>query len=65
MSSEIKKKQAKKKPVKNSNPVTTYNDPFFIKKGEKSEIFLKKHGFPEELLKTKYRIALLLNPALA
>ena len=53
MSSEIKKKQAKRKPVKNSNEVTPYNDPFFIKKGEKSKIFLEKHGFPKELLPKK------------
>jgi hypothetical protein len=54
MSSEIKKKQAKRKPVKSSDTVKDYsNDPFFVKKAEESKIFLEKHGFPKELLQKK------------
>jgi hypothetical protein len=54
MSSEIKKKQAKREPAKSSNKVKDYsNDPYFVKKAEESKIFLEKHGFPEELLRKK------------
>lgn len=51
MLSEIKKKQSKRKSTKLKSTVKDYgNDPFFVKKGEKSRVFLDKHGFPEELL---------------
>ena len=29
------------------------NDPYFVKKDKESEDFVRKHGFPEELLKIK------------
>jgi hypothetical protein len=29
------------------------NDPYFIKKDKESQAFLKKNGFPEELLKIR------------
>lgn len=33
------------------NPVRDYgNDPFFVKKANKSKVFLEKHGFPKEIL---------------
>jgi hypothetical protein len=37
-----------------SNTVRDYsNDPYFLKKDEESKIFLKQHGFPEQLLKIR------------
>lgn len=56
MLSEVKKKQANKKAAKakGSSKVKDYgNDPFFVKKTEESKAFLKKHGFPKELLLKK------------
>ena len=53
MLSGVKKKQVKKKAakVKGGSKVMDYgNDPFFVKKTEESKAFLKKHGFPKELL---------------
>jgi hypothetical protein len=50
------KKQINEKPAKKivSNKVKDYgNDPFFVKKTEKSKAFLEKHGFPKELLAKK------------
>lgn len=40
------------KKVKNQpNQVRDYgNDPYFVKKANKSKAFLEKHGFPNELL---------------
>ena len=36
------------------NTVSDYgNDPYFVKKANKSKIFLEKHGFPQELLDKK------------
>ncbi len=29
------------------------NDPYFIKKNQESQAFLKKNGFPEELLRIR------------
>jgi len=38
-----------------SSEVKDYsNDPYFVKKGEASKAFLKKNGFPEELLQIRY-----------
>ncbi|MBX2922905.1 MAG: hypothetical protein KF746_11975 [Chitinophagaceae bacterium] len=41
-----------KKAVRNNpNEVRDYgNDPYFIKKANKSKVFLEKNGFPKELL---------------
>jgi len=50
------KKQTNKKLSKGtvSDKVRDYsNDPFFVKKGNASEAFLNKHGFPKELLEKK------------
>ncbi|HVY76010.1 MAG TPA: hypothetical protein VG890_14345, partial [Puia sp.] len=51
-----KKHQIKKKntAVKTKLKVKDYdNDPYFLRKDEQSRLFLKKHGFPEELLQKK------------
>ena len=56
MLSEVKKKQAKRKPnkAKGGSKVMDYgNDPFFVKKAAESKTFLEKHGFPKELLLKK------------
>lgn len=34
-----------------ANQVRDYgNEPFFVKKANKSKVFLEKHGFPQEFL---------------
>lgn len=45
-------KNLENKKVKNQpNHVRDYgNDPYFVKKANKSKAFLEKHGFPNELL---------------
>jgi hypothetical protein len=50
-----KKKAGEKYPKNNvSDKVRDYsNDPFFVEKGKASEAFLKKHGFPKELLEKR------------
>ncbi len=56
MLSELKKKQAPKKSAKSKGlgKVTDFtNDPFFLKKDEDARAFLKKHGFPKDLLPKK------------
>lgn len=37
--------------TKEAKQVRDYgNDPYFVKKGNKSKVFLEKHGFPKDLL---------------
>jgi hypothetical protein len=48
-------KSNKKRKVKNqSGPVRDCgNDPYFVKKANKSKAFLEKHGFPSDLMKAR------------
>lgn len=51
-----KKKEQKKVAITaiiSSNVKDYSNDPFFIKKADDSKAFLEKHGFPEELMKSR------------
>jgi hypothetical protein len=53
---EVKKKQAKRKSAKAKGgaKIKDYgNDPFFVKKGAESKVFLEKNGFPKDLLLKK------------
>ncbi len=50
MKNQINKK-VKKGTNENTQQVRDYgNDPFFVKKANKSKDFLEKHGFPKELM---------------
>ena len=50
----MEKPANKKVKVDDSKSVRDYgNDPYFVKKANKSKAFLEKHGFPKELLAKK------------
>lgn len=47
----MKNLENKKSMDSGQNPVHDYgNDPYFVKKANKSKVFLEKHGFPKEIL---------------
>jgi len=46
-----KNKKEQKAVSGNIKPVRDYgNDPYFVRKANKSKAFLEKHGFPKELM---------------
>lgn len=48
------KSNENKKEKKQPDRVRDYgNDPYFVKKANKSKAFLEKHGFPSDLNKTR------------
>ncbi|HVV07317.1 MAG TPA: hypothetical protein VHC96_23980 [Puia sp.] len=47
----VKKKSAKPRAKRKMNDYK--DDPFFVRKDEQADAFLRKHGFPEELLSQK------------
>ncbi|MGE9311293.1 hypothetical protein ACLOAU_06595 [Niabella sp. CJ426] len=48
------KNNENKKVGKQPSPVRDYgNDPYFVKKANKSKAFLEKHGFPSDLMKAR------------
>ncbi|MBD1433535.1 hypothetical protein H8B06_11905 [Sphingobacterium sp. DN00404] len=50
----MKKLENKKDRDSFQNTVGDYgNDPYFVKKANKSKVFLEKHGSPQELLDKK------------
>lgn len=50
MADELKKQIKGKKDMNQCHSVKDYgNDPYFIKKAQKSQEFLEKNGFPKEI----------------